>query len=213
MTDNKNDGAFFDMTQPAAFMNYGGLTEMKAYKGDQNKKYGGEFVLDPSNPDLAKMKELAKQVARARWGESVDLNTIEWPFKNGNKLSADRVAKGKQGDLYNGKVVMRPRSKFAIEMVWEENGALVKTTSDTALAKSVAGQRFYPGVQALGSLKFVAMDEPRKLVAVYLNKVFSTGEGERVGGRSAEEAFKGYIGRAKTEDPTRGKVADDDIPF
>lgn len=211
-------GAFFDMNEPATFMQYGGLTEMQAYKGEANKKYGGEFVLEPDHPDLPKMKALAIKLAREEWGESVDLNTIEWPFKSGNKLSEKRVAKGKAGDLYAGKVIMRPRSKFPIELVWVENGKVIKTTGDTDFAKAQAGQKFYLGVKALGSLKFQAMtlegaEQDRKLVVCYLNKVFSTQSGDRIGGRSAEDAFKGYIGRAKSEDPTRGKVADDDIPF
>lgn len=220
MVDTKNDGGmFYDMKVAAQFMQYGGLTEKKGYKGnDTNAKYGAEFILAPDHPDLAPMKEIAKQVARAEWGDNVDVNTIEWPFKSGNKLSEKRVAKGKAGDLYAGKVIMRPRSLFAVELVWSENGAFVKTASDTEFAKLHVNTRFYPGVLASGSFKFQAMEidgaeGTRKLVVCYLNKVFSTGKGERVGGRSAEEAFKGYLGRASAEDPTKGRVADDDIPF
>lgn len=214
----QNDGLFYDMEQPAQFMQYGGLTEQKAYRGNDNKKYGAEFILAPEHSDLPKMKEIAKTVARSMWGDSVDLNTIEWPFKSGNKASEKRIAKGKAGDLYAGKVLLRPRSKFAIELVWEENGKVIKTTGDTEFAKAQVATRFYPGVLALGSLKFQAMEidgenGTRKLVVCYLNKVFSTQTGERVGGRSAEEAFKGYIGRAKNEDPTKGSVRDDDIPL
>jgi len=220
MADNSNDGGmFYDMKEPSQMMDYGALTEATAYKGKGEKKFGAEFVLAPDHPDLTPMKEVAKAVARAEWGDGVDLSTIEWPFKNGDKASEKRIANGKAGDLYAGKVILRPRSKFAIELVWVENGKVITTPSDTQHAKRVAGQRFYKGILALGSFKFVAMDKPNaeeggkpRQVVCYLNKVFSTGSGERIGGRSAQDAFKGYIGRAKTEDPTKGKVADDDIP-
>lgn len=220
MADKQNDGMFYDMKEPSQMMDYGALTEAAAYKGKGEKKFGAEFVLPADHADLAPMKEIAKSVARAEWGDGVDLSTIEWPFKNGDKASEKRIANGKAGDLYAGKVIMRPRSKFAVELVWVENGKVITAQSDSTLAKQVVGQRFYKGVLALGSFKFVAMDKPNadeggkpRQVVCYLNKVFSTGSGDRVGGRSAEDAFKGYIGRAKAEDPTKGKVADDDISF
>ncbi len=213
MTTTSN-GTYF-MNEPGTFMQYDSLTKATAYKGKGKEKFGAEFVLAPDHPDVAPMKALAAKLAREEWGDNVDFATIEWPFKNGNKLSEKRIANGKAGDLYAGKVVMRPRSDFAVELSWRENGKTIAVQSDTDAAKSQVNQRFYRGVLALGGFTFKAMTvDERKFVTCYLNKVYSTGEGKRVGGgQSAEDAFKGYIGRAKTEDPTKGRVADDDIPF
>lgn len=215
MTKDKNAGVY-DLSTPAPGLHLA-LVEPKPYmengkpKGDP--KYGGLFVLPADHPDLVPMKQKAIAVARAEWGEGVELGTIGWPFSSGDAMAAARAAKGKNGDFYKGKAVLKSRSQFAPMASWIANGQVLEVPSNELSGN--AG-KFYSGVECLATFNFVAMVvNGNKYVTAYLNKVFSTGKGERVGGmgRPASEAFKGYIGRATTEDPTKGKVADDDIPF
>lgn len=207
----------YDMTKPTPFL-HPALTEPKPYidevtgKAKGDPKYGGVFTLDADHPDLNPMKQKAIAVARAEWGDGVELAGINWPFGSGDKAAAKREAKNKNGDLYKGKAVLKARSLFEPMCSWVENGN-VREVPSKELGPNAS--KFYSGVEALATFNFVPMTvDGKRYVTAYLNKVFSTGKGQRVGGgKPAAEAFKGYLGRATAENPTAGKVADDDIPF
>lgn len=218
MTDQKEKGlGLYDLTKPARFL-HPALLEAKPYidpktkKAKGDPKYGGVFTLEADHPDVVPMKQKALAAARGEWGSDVDLNSIEWPFKNGDKLAEERVKINKKGDLYAGKVVLKARSLFEPMCSWIENGAVREVPSKELGA---AASKFFNGVEALATFNFVAMTvDGKRYVTAYLNKLFSTGKGERVvGGRSAAEAFSGYIGKTTNENPTKGTGMDDDIPF
>lgn len=219
MANNGKDKylGIFDMQTPAPFL-HPALVEPKPYmengkpKGDP--KYGGVFVLPADHPDLKALKQKAAEVAKAEWGDDVDLSpsNIGWPFSSGTDYANERRAKGKNGDFYDGKAMLKARSKFEPMASWVANGKVVEVPSKELGPNA---SKFFSGVECLATFNFVPMIVDRKkYVTAYLNKVFATGKGERVGGgRPAAEAFKAYIGKATTADPTKGVVADDDIPF
>ncbi len=211
MANDKSNG-IYDMTVPVPFLHFGSLFEPQAYQGKGDTKFGGEFVFPSDHPDLKPLKAKAVEIARAEW-PGVDVNTVGWPFKSGDKRAAERTAKGKDGKLYAGKAVVKSRSKYAPMVSWVANGKIVEVASTEEAAKANSA-KFFNGAECLASFNFVpVVVNGNKFITAYLNKVFSTGKGERVGGgRSASEAFKGYVGKATAEDPTQGSV-DDDIPF
>lgn len=221
MTIDKNFG-IFDMTVAAPIM-HPALTEAKPYmengvaKG--KPKYGVVFLLDPAHVDLAAMKQKAIAVARAEWGADVDLSlghgadTSGWPFADGNKASDKRIAKGKAGDAYKGKALLKAQSLFPPKCSWI--GAGGKFTEVMSNELGVNSNKFYAGAECVGQINFVPMIVTgKKYVVAYLNLLFANGKGTRIQGegRSAAEAFKGYIGKATAADPTKGGL-DDDIPF
>lgn len=214
MTDNKNIG-LIDTTVPAPALHMA-LTEAKPYmengKAKGEPKFGGELVFPAGHPDTLPLKLKALEVAKAEWGDNVDRTTIGWPFQKGDERAASRVAKGKDGKFYEGKDVLKARSKYAPKCSWIANGKLVEMPSNELGPNA---SKFYGGVECLATINFVAMTvQSNKYVVAYLNMLFSTGKGERVGGqgRSAAEAFKGYLGKATTADPTKGGLGDE-IPF
>jgi hypothetical protein len=217
-TEKDRSLGLYDMTKPARFL-HPALLEAKPYIDPKTKKpkgdpkFGGVWTFEPDHPDLDPMKRKAIAVARAEWGESVDLKSIEWPFKSGDKMAAEREQAGKKADLYKGKAVLKSRSIFEPMCSWIENGVVREVPSKEL---GPAASKFFNGVDALATFKFVPVEmDGKRYITAYLNKLFSTGKGERVqGGRSAAEAFKGYIGKSTTENPTAGgSDLDDDIPF
>lgn len=224
----------FDMTVPTTMMVYlykgvSALVSPAPYidpdtgKERGDPRFGAEFLFAADHPDLLPLKKLAAQMAQAKW-PGLDLSPaarkVKFPFANGNQRAADRKAKGKDGSLTVNKAILKASSKYAPMVSWIENGKLTEIVS-TDLANSPALGKFFSGAECLATFKFVTTEIKdkdaeggiKRYVSAYLNKVFSTGKGTRVGGgRSAAEAFKGYIGQSTTEDPTAGDVGDD-IPF
>jgi hypothetical protein len=205
MADNNG---IYDLKNPAPFLHFGALFEGQKYNGKGDPKFGGEFVFPADHPDLQPLKDKAISVAKAEW-PGVELATVGWPFKSGDKRAKERAEKGKDGKFYAGKAVLKSRSKYAIMVSWFDNGKIVEVASDDAVAKANSS-KFFNGSECLASFNFTpVVVDGKKYITAYLNKVFATGKGERVGGgRSAAEAFKGYVGQATTEDPTVGTVAD-----
>lgn len=223
----------YDTTAPVRFL-HPAVKEPEPYKDPVTgkvrgePKYGGEFLFGRDHPDYEPMWRKAMAVAAAEWGEDMvraaldelrnepnkEHKLIYFPFKSGDGKAAKREAKNKNGDAYKGLTVMPARSKFPPMASWLENGKVQEVESD-AINDMIKSSRFYNGVDVLCTFNFVAMTvDSKRYVTTYLNKVFSTGKGQRLaGGKSAAEAFKGYIGQATAEDPTVGSLADDNIPF
>ena len=77
-------------------------------------------------------------------------------------------------------------------------------------------------INAASQRFFVALGEDASEVATRINSepaflnqlALFAKNGERIGGRSGAEAFKGHAGKVTNEDPTGGGLDDDDeIPF
>lgn len=199
------------MTHPALF-----VPRAFGKKGKETgePKYSSNFLFDPANTDLVAMKGLAAKVAKARWPGRA-LSELKFPFSNGDKVADKRKEKsGKDdGDFNRGKVVIAARSKFQPALSGVENGKVVDYTEDTI---APAKKKFFFGAEVLAEFNFVPYDgvgnNPDGVTA-YLNKVFATGKGTRIAGQtSAAETFKGYVGSASVEDPTKAPM-DDEIPF
>ena len=92
---------------------------------------------------------------------------------------------------------------------------------DASTNLNVAKSKFYNGAIVVPRLNFVIKTKNGDGVKAYLDMVFATvgkdgKPGKKIGGISAAEAFKGYIGEMSSEDPTGGQGAsdlDDEIPF
>ena len=206
-----NNLGIFDMTVPVPLL-FPALLEPKAYqqKGAVRgvPKFGGTFLFSADHADLKPMKNQMLAVARAKW-PGVDPKNVGWPVASGSEYAAKRTAGGKDGSFYEGKAMLKARSKYEPMVSWVEGGKLKEIPSTTAGA--VMNSKFFSGAEVLATFNFVAVEvSDKKYVTAYLNKVFSTGKGERLGGgsRSAAEAFKGYIGHDSQEDPTAGDETD-----
>ena len=212
MTD-KNLGVF-EMSQPVPML-FPALAEARAYQ-DKGKdvgaaKFGATFLFPTDHADLKALKKTAFAVATAKWG-AVDAKDIAWPFSSGTEYAAKRTAAGKDGSVFVDKSMLKSQTIYEPKLSWVTQGKLSQDIPSTQVPDVTIQTKFFSGAEVLASFKFVPVEvSGRKFVTAYLDKVLSTGKGQRQGGvsRSASESFASYIGQLTQEDPTAG----DDEPF
>jgi hypothetical protein len=219
------------------------LFEAKKFKGKGGKeqgepKFGASFALDPAHADTTTLKSLAMRVAKAKWpGRDVAAESrarkvmdgdqevilpskFTFPFKSGDKLCAERVAKlakdGKpddgKGDFQIGKVMIKVSSKFQPRLAVIANGKIVDL--DTPELITLHKGKFFFGAEVLLQLNVVGYDKVgdggTDGVTIYPNLILATGKGTRLsGGASAAEVFKGYVGSVSADDPGSNDLMDD----
>lgn len=209
--------------EPRKFMGKNGVA-----KGDA--KYDGTLLFPPDHPDFVPLKQLAVTVAKAKW-PGLDIpaafkaRELRMPWQNGDHTVERRTADLKKQnktydgglDFLKGNVTIKVSSKYQPRLSIFANGRIVDLEEGTFAAHKA---KFYSGVEILAQVNLVPYDkvgeEGKDGVTAYLNLVFSTGKGEKMGGGNgpiASEVFKGYVGTATAEDPTGGAGLDDDIPF
>lgn len=214
MSDKANGQ--YALTEPSTMI-FPQLFEAKAVgkKGQATgkPKFSANFLLVKDGPDHKAMKDIAIQLAKAKW-PGRDIKELHFPFSSGDKLADKRKAAGKaDGEFQRGFSVLVARSTYEPALSVYESGRL---TDLTGPARAAAKAKFYPGVKSLAEVVLATYEgignNPDGICA-YLNAVLSLNEGERLAGgqKTAAETFKGYAGHATGEDPTVGS-ADEDLP-
>lgn len=202
------------------------FAEPKAYTDRRTKKSSGDpkfsvrLVIDPNTDDFTVIKKLCVDAARAKWPGRA-LSELKFPFTKGDdviakaKTSAARDNKTYDGNLdwLSGKITIWCRSTFRPKMAAIVNGKVADVAEDD---KQSIQKHFFSGAEAHVVLKVNAYDEVGTNPAgvnIYLNEVFATGKGKKIGGnRSAASTFSGYAGKMSAEDPTSGFHEDEDVP-
>jgi hypothetical protein len=225
MTEGKVDGriSFLKETR-ALFCN---VLQARKFKKNGKEvgeaKYDATFVLDAA--ELTAIKDKAIEVAKARF-PGRNLKELAWPFKSRNQMvEAAGKAAGKKGksiedakqkaaELYEeGKFFLKASSKYEPQLSYLDGKKIVEFTDTN---RGLAKQKFYNGCYVVAQVNFVAYEgDEDDGVTAYLDQVLWIKDGPKIGGVSAAEAFKGYIGSVSGEDPTGGQGADldDEIPF
>lgn len=221
MTEAAKTDGIFNFTQPSV-MTFPVLFEAKAFKKNGKEtgepKFKASFLLPKDSDDLKAMKTLAAKLARIKWPDR-PFSELLFPFASGDAMIEERRKKGKDDSEHlHGMVVLTAKSKYEPRLAYVEKNKIIDLETDTA--KLAAKGKFYPGVEVLAQVNFVAYDgvgQNKSGVTAYLNMVLSTCKGARLsGGQVASEAFKGYVGSVSAEDPTApgaGGSIDDELPF
>lgn len=170
--------------------------------------YSITLLLDQEHVDEA--KPIAVKVAKEKWpsrnfGEDIATGQFNWPFKDGNKVKADAEKKGKNGDFYADKTVLKASSKFPPGLLDEKKRVV---DPNVPFSKNL----FYSGCYCHVEIAFNAYDGVSggaDGVKVYLQNVMKAGDGERLIGRSVQDVFAGIEGGASDEDPTGAEPAYD----
>lgn len=164
-------------------------------------KYDATLVLDAD--DIKAVKDKAIAVAKAKW-PSRDLKELKFPFKKAETVAAKQKARNKDVSIYtDGTFILSARSKYEPQLSYLDGKNVVEfTEANRALAKS----KFYNGCYVVAQLNFVPYEgDDDDGVTAYLDQVLWVKDGPKIGGVSASEAFKGYIGTVSGEDPTGGE--------
>lgn len=214
MADTQVDGRV-TLTRPvrALFCNV-----MNARKFKRNGKEVGEAKFDATfvltAEDIGALKDKAIEVAKAKW-PGRDLKELKFPFKKAEKVAEKQKAKGKDESIYTaGTFLMSARSKYEPVLSYLDGKKVVEFTEAN---RGLAKQKFYNGCFVVPQVNFVPYtgDEDDGVNA-YLDQVLWIKDGPKIGGVSAAEAFKGYVGSVSAEDPTgggEGNGVDDEIEF
>jgi hypothetical protein len=141
---------------------------------------------------------------------------VSFPFDRGDEINAERARDGKKPyDWAPGKIMFRaskPTHKAngdeipppALGSVESGKGVLYNRATDLALN----GAKFYHGAEVFFSVQFAGFSiDGKRHIKAYLNKVFVTGKGERLGGGGAE-TFNSFLGNVTNTNPT-----DDEVPL
>lgn len=215
MADNAVDGRIA-MLRPVRALFCNVLNARKFKKNGKEvgeEKFDATFVLMAD--DLKDIKDKAIAVARAKW-PGRDLKELKFPFKQAEK-QAEKAKSRKPGadvSIYTpGTFIMAARSKYGPQLCYLDGKKVVEfSEANRALAKS----KFYNGCWVVPQLNFVPYTgDTDDGVTAYLDAMLWVKDGERIGGVSAAEAFKGYVGTVSGEDPTGGmsELVDDEIEF
>lgn len=215
----------FNFTVPVRTA-YANIIESKAFKKNGKEKgdpkYSCVFMVEPDNADFLRLKKDVTAMLQAKnvsgkklkigrlTAEEEEAGThieVQVPWKNGTTV-ADK-SQGKN-EVFRGKFLIKASSKYQPALSAVENKKLLEfTTPETILQ---AKKYFYSGAWVLPGvgLHWYKGDEGKPDgVSLYFNAVLFTKHDQRIGGRTANaaEAFKGYLGSIKDEDPTGGAGA------
>lgn len=181
---------------------------------------------DTGDFDTMDVRKLAVQLAKEKWGsdfkvkEAVQHGGLGWPFKDGDERAEK---KGDKADHLRGKVLVRAKALSEINgkpnaprLYYMADGKLKQIVRGTDAARQHAESLFYGGAYCTAELSVVASEfASKKYITVYINGVVFEEHGERLGGGSALERFRGVRGGESDYDPTSGMSddIDDEIPF
>lgn len=176
-------------------------------KGDPT--FDATFVLTPEQ--LAEVLKVAKAVANEQWPGKA-LKELKLPFKKAEVAIAIAIEKKKDSSIYTpGTYLLEARTKKQPILSWLEGGKVVEQRIENA---AVVKQKFYHGCWTVPRLNFAIKTKNGDGIKAYLDNLFWYKDGEKIGGISSAEMFKGYIGSVSTEDPTGSSTdLDDEIPF
>jgi Protein of unknown function (DUF2815) len=174
-----------------------------------------DATIELTKEEVTPVLEVIKKVAAQKWpGKS--LKELKLPLKKAEVAIAEAIAKGKDASIYTeGTYLLEARSKYQPPLSWAEAGKLVELDGTNL---NVAKQKFYNGAIVVPRLNFVIKTKNGDGVKAYLDMVFATvgkdgKPGKKIGGISAAEAFKGYVGAVSGEDPTGGQATELDDEF
>jgi hypothetical protein len=168
--------------------------------------YGITMLFDPA--DVKPLWDVIQKVARMNWpnDSAEELRTKTFPIKDGDKEKARAEAKGKSGDFYAGKKVLKAKSKFQPGIIGPNK------------QKVLDPQRIYSGCVGIAEINFNAYEGFGGGVNAYLNHFMLLEDGPKLVGHSALDAFAHIQGSSTDFDPTAGRQQnqdglDDEIPF
>lgn len=205
----------YSLDNPVAVVHTSTLITARAYQKDGKPKgepkFGATFLFRADHPDMSPMKQMALAAARAKW-PGIDVKLVKWPWETG-AVTADRgkLQKKDREGFRPFACVLKARSIFEVALSILDGGQIVDLENVTA-KNNARDKYFYDGVLCGAVLNFVPYEQDGAFgVTCYLNRVLSTGTGDRIkvgGGPSGAEVFSRYAGRQSSIDPGSNLDAD-----
>ena len=181
---------------PVGRLVHSALFEKDSFKDEKGReaepRYKVELAFEPD--DVAELEEAVVAAAVAEWGTKAeadyDEGRIRSPLLDGNELTKAREEKGKKGDAYAGKVVVRASTTFNKNGENAPGGVYVCDENAVEIDFANRG-KIYNGayVVAIVSPSAYSISGERG-VTLYLQGVQFVKDGERLRGEGVAGLFK-----------------------
>lgn len=149
---------------------------MKDAKPDDKKKYSCSLLVPPQC-DLTKLKDMASEAAREKWGEKVTTMKLKTPFLQAGEFEYE--------GYINGWTLLRLSAINKPSVVHQKGADIIKLTEEDE-------SEAYPGRWCIASLNAFAYEQKgNKGVAFGLNNIFLLNHDNSLGGKmKAEDEFE-----------------------
>ena len=208
MTEKKNDR----MMTPVGRLVNASLWVKDTYKDEKGREatpqYKIEMAFEPK--DINDLEDAVVAAAIEEWGagaeKDYDNGTIRSPIIDGDQLADERVKRGKAGDAYKGKVVLRANTQF--NRHGEDGPGGIYVCDEKAEAIDFANQsKVYPGSYGIAVINISPYSVDRQRgVKLYLAGYQFVKDGERLRSNDVAGIFKPMIGGG-TGAPAAGRRA------
>lgn len=177
--ENKSTEAF---TLPEGRVINHSLFVKDAFNDKSVPSYKIEIAFDKDSPEMADLEDRLLEAADERWGEGAGDNPdLVLPLLDGNKLKAKREKKGKQGDAYADKIVIRANTIYNKDGQ-DGPGGIQVFDPEVEPIEPARQREVYNGCfgEAAVSLGFYETDDGDPAIKFYLAAFQKTREGEKL---------------------------------
>ncbi len=194
-------------TTPEFRMGWPRLFKPEAFKGKGDLKFSVMMLMPitaPKQENVPTLPDLQRkflEIAQAEWPgrdirADIAAGRFNWPFVPGAKKQAEAAAKGQDGAVWEGMMILRADTLHKPQIVGPDKLQLLDEAAIYSGAWGYAeiAIKAYPAVGANGT----------DGVKGYLQFVMKSRDDERIFGRTAEQAFAGISGGVSQVDPTEG---------
>jgi len=163
------------------------LFEKDKYDEKATAQYKIEMAFEPD--DLIASEDQIVDFAIDTWGPSAedDYNkrVIVSPVIEGDDLAARREEKGKEGDAYKGKLIIRSNTQFN-KMGQNAPGGVAVYAPDVTAIEPVDQSKVYPGCYGImaGTISSYKTNKGEKALKIYLNAFQKTRDGDPLASHS-----------------------------
>lgn len=185
------------ITTIKGWANFIRIVEPDTYDED-NPKYKLNFIFEPDSAFNKKVKELAPNLAKERWGNKKNLK-YEVKIKDGNDMDFSNLEEKdperaqRLTEFYTDKLYIIPTTRFKPGVDTNKKGNIacpVVNHKPEAIDPSIIKN----GDRVILKVSMFACDVPSKIIGFHLNGVQHLGKGEPLGGD-----FEGNIGFSAVE--------------
>lgn len=189
------------------------LFERDAFKGEEGSKPGEpmykiELAFDPEQ--LVAAEDALVATCVAKWGAGAeadyDAGRIATPVLEGNVIKAAREERKKNGDVYGGKLVLRPNTQFNKNGKAEPGGIYV-CGPDAAELTAAQSSEIYAGIYGIALVTPKAyIAQGKKGVKFYLVAFQKTRDGEKLFSADHSNLFSPVSGGATATSSSRRRA-------
>ena len=197
-----------EVVTPEGRLIHENLWEKDKFNEEAVPSYKIEMAFD----NLDEVEDALKRVALQKWGSGADQdyldNKIIDPLIDGNVLLERREKKGKSGDAYKDKLVIRAHTIYNRDGA-EASGGICVYAPDVSIVEPVDRAKIYPGCYGCAKLSIGIYVDPKtqqNALMFYLQAFQMTRDGERlIAAADHSKAFK-PVGRTEGESGGRRKA-------